>query len=80
MSGGIGMRISLPSLAGLTLSSELRSAFSIAPMIDGSKGWTVSSEASGAWIVDTWLSGICAPCRARNTCHFSNVSANGPAR
>ena len=36
-------------------------AFSIALIEDLSKGWTVSSRASGAWIVASCLSGVVVP-------------------
>jgi hypothetical protein len=47
VSGGIGMRMTLPSLAGLRPRFELRMAFSMAPISDGSKGCATIIVGSG---------------------------------
>ena len=51
----------LPSLDGLRPRSESRIDFSIAFIALLSYGVTVSSRASGALIVASCLSGVCAP-------------------
>ena len=45
--GGIGRRISLPSLAGFRPRSDARMAFSIGPICETSHGWMVISDGSG---------------------------------
>src|SRR5712692_1464863 len=61
VSGGIGRRMSLPSLVGVRQRSEARIAFSMSLIILGSNGWTVRRRFSGATSVATCLSGVGVP-------------------
>ena len=61
VSGGMGTRMSLPSLAGLKPSSAARMAFSMACVMEGSKGWTTMSVGSGVASLATWFTGVAAP-------------------
>jgi hypothetical protein len=58
---GIGIRITLPSLAGLRPRSDVRIAFSITAISEGSNGWAMIIEGSGIDNDATWLSGILLP-------------------
>ena len=51
----------LPSLDGLSPTSDSLIAFSIALIDDLSYGCTVMSRASGTEIVASWFSGVAAP-------------------
>ena len=57
----MGMRMSEPSLAGVSPRSDARIAFSIALRRVLSQGWIVSSFGSGAATLATWLSGVSLP-------------------
>src|SRR5437870_6742385 len=61
VSGGIGRRMSLPSLVGVRPRSEARIAFSMSLIILASNGWTVRSRFSGAASVATCLRGVGVP-------------------
>ncbi len=53
VSGGIEMRITLPSLEGLRPKSAVRIAFSISTISDLSNGCMITERASGTEIVAT---------------------------
>ena len=55
---GIGMRITLPSFAGLRPRSDARIAFSMRPSCDGSNGCATINAGSGTERLASWLSGI----------------------
>ena len=57
VSGGMLIRITLPSLFGLTDSSDFWIAFSISPSTERSQGWMITRRASGIEMVATWLIG-----------------------
>ena len=61
VSCGIGRRMSLPSLDGVSPRSDSWIDFSIAFIELGSNGWTVSIRASGTPIVASCFSGVCWP-------------------
>ena len=57
----MGIRTTLPSLAGLSPRSAARIAFSIAPSCDGSNGCATIIVGSGTDSPASWLSGILEP-------------------
>ena len=61
VSSGTARRIRLPSLFGVSPTSDSRIARSIALIELLSYGWIVSSRASGALIVASCLSGVAVP-------------------
>ena len=61
VSGGIGIRITLPSLLGFSPRLALWMARSIAPIWVGSNGWAAISVGSGTDKVATWFNGIWVP-------------------
>ena len=61
LSGGIGMRTTLPSLVGLRPRLALRMDFSTAPSSEGSKGCARIIVGSGMDSEATWLSGMLEP-------------------
>jgi hypothetical protein len=61
VSGGTGMRTTLPSLLGLRPRSDARIARSIAPINDGSKGCATIIVGSGTDKEATWFKGIFVP-------------------
>ena len=61
VSGGTGMRTTLPSLFGFSPRSDARIAFSMAPISVGSNGWATISVGSGTESEATWLSGMRVP-------------------
>src|SRR5438552_14085538 len=65
------MRITLPSLDGLSPRSDARMAASMAFICEGSNGCATMSEGSGTERPATWLSGILAP--YASTCTPSSI-------
>ncbi len=61
VSSGIWSRMTLPSLFGVRPMSASMIAFSIAGIADLSYGVSVSSRASLAATLASWLSGVSAP-------------------
>jgi hypothetical protein len=61
LSGGITMRMTEPSLEGVTPRSDCRIAFSIAPKSERSHGWMTSIRGSGTEIFPTCEIGVGTP-------------------
>ena len=55
------IRMTFPSLFGLTESSDFWMAFSISGSTDRSHGWMMTSRASGIEMVATWFRGTLFP-------------------
>jgi hypothetical protein len=61
VSCGIGRRITLPSLEGVSPRSDSSTARSICFATVGSNGWIVSMRGSGTLIVAMFFSGVGVP-------------------